>query len=155
MRRLALAIGLALAVNGSAFAQAPAADEHSAHHPTQGAASASQSLPAKSGQAAQGMPQPTQGSGGAAGGAAAPGMMHGMMQMMQGMQGMMGMMMHRRVQGEQMQMPDTRGMQDCAPMSRGDPTVSEAETMRGMMQMMQGMMQMMQMMQSQMRTGPR
>jgi hypothetical protein len=43
MNRLALVIAFTLGTIGFAFAQAPAADDHSAHHQTQDAASAPQS----------------------------------------------------------------------------------------------------------------
>jgi hypothetical protein len=129
MRKLALAVAFTLETIGFAFAQTPATEDHSAHHPAQDSATSSQTSPA----------------GGTTSG------MQGMMQMMQGMQGMMRMM-HQQAQSDQKQTAraPAPAMQDCLMMSRGAGTTTDSATTQAMMQIMQGMMQMMQ---SQMQSG--
>jgi hypothetical protein len=149
MNRLALVIAFTLGTIGFAFAQAPAADDHSAHHQTQDAASAPQSEQTK--------PQSEQSPNGTTGGPPMRGMMQGGMTqgMMQMMQGMMRMM-HQQAQAEQKQQARPQTMQDCSMMPRGGGTTADATTMQAMMQtqaMMQMTQGMMQMMQSQMQSG--
>ena len=147
MHRLMLVFAFTLGTIGFAFAQAPAVDDHSAHHPAQETAPATQSSPAQSdvqsGQAAQSKPQSGQASGGAMDGRSARGMMPGMMQMMQGMQGMMRMM-HQQTQAEHQQPARPQTRRDCPMMSGGSGAAADPTSMQAMMQMMQAMMQMMQ-----------
>ena len=144
MHRLALVIAFTLGTMGLALAQAPAAEDHSAHHPPSPSQAAPAPSDSQSGHAAQSKPQSEQESGGAAADPQMRVMMQGMMQMMQGMQGMMRMM-HQQAQPEQRQtVGRAQMMQDCPMMSRAGGTPADATTMLAMMQMMQGMMQMMQ-----------
>jgi hypothetical protein len=135
MYRLMFVIAFTLGTIGLALAQAPAGDDHSAHHPAPGGAAAAPTSPAPPSGATGGQP---------------PAMMQGMMQMMQGMQTMMRTM-HQQAPSDQKQTGQPPTMAGCSMMSRSGGGPADTTSMQAMMRMM---MDMMQMMQSQMQSGP-
>jgi hypothetical protein len=134
MHRFTLAVAFTLATIGLALAQAPAGEDHSAHHPGQGSGSSPPTSAAPSPGTTGGQP---------------PAMTQGMMQMMQGMQTMMRTM-HQQAPSDQKQTGQPSMMAGCPMMSRGGGTAADTTNMQAMMRMM---MDMMQMMQSQMQSG--
>jgi len=128
MHKLTFVIVFTLGAIGIAFAQAPAGEDHLAHHPAQESAAPPPNSPA---------PPP------GATGAQPPAMMQGMMQMMQGMQTMM-QTIHQPNPPDQKPTAQAPAMQDCRMMPRGGGAATDLASMQAMMRMMQDMMRMMQ-----------